>query len=255
MTGVHEKMRIDRPVRLNGIIAIFCVLLIATLLVVTAAAQTSGNLPRGSRFTVSIIGQPNTLYFVWDANTFSMSGAVGDQSPVIAGGTLNLQKDPPGGPYIIGMHTTSSGGTILDNVAPSSGDFSNTDYYATVTTDANGQALVEFLTSSNTATQHFAIKVEDQGGNPGQLQVRANLFPRTTPPTSVIPTIIITPATSAPTPLPTTIVTLSENPTVLPATIPVSVTTEPVVTKTPSVPLSAGIVIGALLLSLIVLRK
>ena len=44
---------------------------------------------------------------------------------------------------------------------------------------ATGRRLVEFLTSSNTATQHFAIKVEDQGGNPGQLQVQANLFPRT----------------------------------------------------------------------------
>jgi hypothetical protein len=189
-----------------------------------------------------------------------MSGAAGDQPPIIAGGTLNLQKDPPGGPYDIGMHTISNGGTILDDVAPSNGDFSNTDYYATVTTDADGQALVEFLTSSNTATRHFAIRVEDQGGNRGALQIQANLFSRTTPPTTlptfVTPTKgITTPQTLPPTPFPTPLPTLSENPTPS-ITISVPATTEPVATtKTPSVPVPVGVVIGAVLLSIIGMRK
>jgi hypothetical protein len=241
----------------NVIVVIFCILLIVPMLAATVTAQTSGNLPRGSRFTVSITGQPNTLYFVWDAGTFSMSGAAGDQPPVIAGGTLNLQKDPPGGPYEIGMHPTSSGGTILDDVAPSNGDFSNTDYYATVTTDADGQALVEFLTSSNTATRHFAIKVEDLGGNPGQLQVQANLFARTTPPTSVIPTAIVTTQiTTLQTPLPTPLPSLAENPAVVPTTISVPITTGPVTqTRTPLGPIPIGIVIGAVVICLIGFRK
>lgn len=237
----------------DAIVTVICLSMIITLLATTVTAQTSGNLPRGSRFTVSITGQPLTTYYVWDAGTFSLSGAPGDQPPIIAGGTLNLQKDPPGGPYLIGMHTISSGGTILDDVAPSYRDFSNTDYYATVATDGNGQALVEFLTSSNTATQHFAIKVEDQGGNPGQLQVQANLFPRTVPPTTVIPSRYATVATTATT---TTLPpTPNETITTLP---PIIITVTPlatVTTGTPRAALPVGIVIGAVSLCLLGLRR
>jgi hypothetical protein len=227
----------------NTIVLIICISVIVTLLAATVAAQTAGSLSRGSRFTVVITGQPLTTYYVWDAGTFSMSGAAGDQPPVISGGTLNLQKDPPGGPYDIGMHQISSGGTILDDVAPSFGDFSNTNYYAQITTDGDGQALVEFRTSSNTGVQHYAIKVEDQGGNPGKLQIQANLYPRTTPPTTVIPTTIVTtPATLPPTP--------TETPTTIPPVI-ITVTPPPTTVPTPSVPVPVGIAIGAVFLCLL----
>jgi len=187
---------------------VICLSLMISILAVAADGQSAGSITRGSRFTVTVTGQPSTLYYVWDARTFSMSGAPGDQPPVIAGGTFNLQKDPVGGPYTIGMHVTSNGKTIIDDVAPSNGQFSNTDYYATITTDANGQGTVEFLTSSNTAAQHFAIRVEDQGGNsPGTYQATANLFPRTTPPTpSPLPTASPVPSTTVPTITETTVV-------------------------------------------------
>ena len=203
MSGTDGSMSGKRT-GFNTIVLIICISVIITLFAATVAAQTGGSLSRGSRFTVTITGQPLTTYYVWDAGTFSMSGAAGDQPPVISGGTLNLQKDPPGGPYVIGMHQISGGGTILDDVAPSYGDFSNTNYYAQITTDGDGQALVEFRTSSNTGVQHYAIKVEDQGGNPGKLQIQANLYPRTTPQTTVIPTTIVTtPTPQPPTPVPT----------------------------------------------------
>jgi len=202
--------------------SVLCIALVLTLLTAAASAQTSGNLPRGSRFTVTITGQPNTQYYVWDAGTFSLSGAPGDRPPIILE-TLNVQKDPSDGPYVIGMHTISGGGTILDDVTPSTPGAPATDYYALVTTDANGQAIVEFSTSSNTATRRFAIKVEDQGGNPGQLQVSSQLYPRTAPPTTVpttIPTTI---------PLPVFTTTL---PSAVPSTPPVTI----LMTTTPHLP-------------------
>ena len=230
------------PFRIFIIIA--CISLALPLIAVAADAQSGGSLTRGSRFTVTITGQPSTLYYVWDAGTFSMSGAPGDQPPVISGGTLNLEKDPPEGPFVIGNHAISGGGTILDDIAPSSGDFSNTNYYATITTDANGEGTIEFRTSSNTATRHFAIKVEDTGGNPGQLQVQANLFSRTTPPTPVITVITTTPATPPPTPspIPTAIPTeISSLPVTPPASIP-----EPSASSTTFAPLSPFVVLGAI---------
>jgi len=244
-------MSARKTIFFNTIITVICIALIVTLLAVTVAAQTSGNLPRGSRFTVTITGQPLTTYYVWDAGTFPMSGAPGDQPPVIAGGTLNLQKDPPEGPFVIGMHTISSGGTILDDVAPSYGDFSNTNYYAVITTDGDGLATVEFLTSSNTATRHFAIKVEDQGGNPGKLQVQANLFPRTTPPTPVIPPVITAIETTATTLSPTPAGTVTTLPPVAVTMMPVATAT----TETPRAPLPVSVVIGAVFLSLLGWRR
>ncbi|HUH78432.1 MAG TPA: hypothetical protein VLY83_00905 [Methanoregula sp.] len=241
--------------RTSSVSAMWCAVigisLVISLVTIAADAQTAGSLTRGRAFSVTITGQPNTIYFVWDAGTFPMSGAPGDQPPIIAGGTFNLQKDPPGGPYVIGMHTISTGGTILDDVAPSNDGFSNTDYYAEITTDANGQGTVEFRTSSNTAAQNFRIKVEDQGGNPGQLQVTASL-----PPT--LPSPAATPApfvTAIPLPQPTiTIVPPAALPTttITPAAPATAGTTAPApsATLTPPSPVPVGIGILAVLAGL-----
>ena len=202
---------------------VICLSLMISILAVAADGQSAGSLTRGRAFSVTITGQPNTIYYVWDAGTFSMSGSPGDQPPIIAGGTFNLQKDPPGGPYVIGMHTISTGGTILDDVAPSNDGFSNTDYYAEITTDANGQGTVELRTSSNTAAQNFRIKVEDQGGNPGALQVTASL-----PPT--MPSPVATPAPEF------TTVTLPQTVT---TTVPPTATSTPAITLATTVPPSA----------------
>jgi hypothetical protein len=239
-----------RPFRI--FVFLICIAFVLPLIAAVADAQTAGSLTRGSRFTITVTGQPRTPYYVWLSGTFSMSGEPGDQPPIIADSS-NVVKDPPGGPYIIGSHTISGGGTIIDNVAPSTGDSSSTNYYALVTTDADGQAIVEFLTSSNTAVRRYAIKVEDQGGNPGQLQVQANLYSRTTPPTAVIttgstlvPTTVLPTPTSAPTTeMPTNIIPTSS--AILPA--------EPSASPTRPAPVSPGIALGAIAGALLILRK
>jgi hypothetical protein len=126
-------------------------------------ASAEDTLTRGSGFTITITGKPNTAYYVWVARTFSMSGEPGDQPPVILGGQMNVVQDPQGGPYVIGSYRYNNGNgrTILDDVAPSSATSSNTRYYAQVTTDIDGVALVGFRTSSSTADKKFSIVAQN----------------------------------------------------------------------------------------------
>jgi len=120
-------------------------------------------LTRGSGFTVTVTGRPNTAYYVWIARTFSMSGEPGDQPPVISSNLVNVVQDPPEGPYVIGSYRYNNGNgrTILDDVAPSSSTTSNTRYYAQVTTDIDGVAIVGFRTSSATADRKFSIAAQN----------------------------------------------------------------------------------------------
>ena len=135
-------------------------------LIIPACTAASGDtLTRGSQFTITITGSPNTAYYVWVASSSTLTGSPGDQPPVIVGGQSAIQKDPPGGPYSIGNYAFGNGNgrTILDDVAPSTPDMSNTNYYALVTTDRDGRAIVAFQTSTSTATRTFSIKVENPG--------------------------------------------------------------------------------------------
>jgi hypothetical protein len=180
---------------------IVCIAFVIPFFAVVADAQSPGSLTRGSMFTVTITGNPRTPYYVWLARTSTMSGAPGDQPPVISGGLAGVEKDPGEGPYVIGMHTVSSGGTIIDNVARSPDGLPGTNYYALVTTDTAGLAVVQFRITSGTAARTFSVRVEDRGGTSGKFQVTANLSPRTTPPTPVITTLptTTTPAATPPT--------------------------------------------------------
>jgi hypothetical protein len=138
---------------------------IATMIIPALAADGPSNdaLPRGGRFTITVTGMPNTPYYVWLTRTFTMTGKPGDQPPVIIGYQSGIQQDPPNGPYTIGLYAFNNGNgrTILDDIAPSTPEMSNTNYYALVTTDADGRAVVAFQTSSGTATRTFSIKVEN----------------------------------------------------------------------------------------------
>ena len=129
----------------------------------TSALSGDDALTRGSRFTISITGIPNTPYYVWLTRTWSLSGKPGDQPPVIVGYQWNVQQDASGGPFTIGTYTYNNGNgrTILEDVAPSSATQSNTSYYALVTTDSAGTAVVAFQTSVNTALQSFSVRVEN----------------------------------------------------------------------------------------------
>jgi len=219
------------------------VLLIAGIIVVaipSCSAASGDTLTRGSRFTITITGLPNTPYYVWVASTSSLTGNAGDQPPVIVGGQSGIQKDPPGGPYTIGNYAFGNGNgrTILDDVAPSTPDMSNTNYYALVTTDRDGRAVVAFQTSSSTATRTFSIKVESPE-SAGNTDVHVNLgLPVTITPT-LTPKLSLTestpPPTSAATSLPTT-----------PAPTTVALTTIPVPSETPSPASPSGVEVGIL---------
>jgi hypothetical protein len=92
-----------------------------------------------------------------------MTGKPGDQPPVIVAFQSGIQQDPPEGPYTIGSYVINNGNgrTIRDDIAPSTPELSNTNYYALVTTDTDGRAVVAFQTSQGTATRTFSIKVEN----------------------------------------------------------------------------------------------
>jgi len=221
--------------------------LVTSFIISAVDAQSSGNtISRGGRFTITITGLPNTAYYVWLTGTWSMSGQPGDQPPIISDGA-NVQKDPPGGPYVIGSYQTDRG-TIIDDVAPSTPDFPDTNYYALVTTDSTGYAVVEFRTSSNTGTRNFPVKVENPTSSSSNLQVRLGLFPRTTPPTTATPTPFVTsPITPPPTPTPT------PTPSPLPTTL--TPTPAPTTIPTPMVALPFWISVAALGACVLVIRK
>ena len=77
-----------------------------------------------------------------------MTGKPNDQPPVIVPFQSGIQQDPPEGPFTIGSYVinNSNGRTILDDIAPSTPELSDTNYYALVTTDTEGRAVVAFQT-------------------------------------------------------------------------------------------------------------
>ena len=211
-------------------IAIFLIACFIIVVIPSCTAASGDTLTRGSRFTITITGLPNTPYYVWVASTSGLTGAAGDQPPVIAGGQSSIQMDPPGGPFTIGNYAfhNGNGKTIREDVAPSTPDMPNTNYYALVTTDGDGRAVVAFQTSFSTATRTFSIKVE----NPGTVAntnvavelgvpVKITSVPTTRATLTVSPSPTTTPVTSiVTTPFPTTttfIVTTTPGPALTPS--------------------------------------
>ncbi len=224
---------------------ILLVLLLLPVFMPQAGAQSNGVVTRSQTFTVTIVGIPNTAYYVWLKGTYSLSGKPGDQPPVIESSQLDIVQDPPDGPYIIGSYRYYGGGgrTILDDVAPSSSTVSNTSYYAQVTTDSNGIGIVAFQTSHATAAQSFSVVAQNPAA-PGQ-EVSVALG---------VPTQIPTPMATLPQPgvLPTSLPTTTIITTPVPvvnltpmATPTLSPVGGPVKTPTRETPLSAVIAIAA----------
>lgn len=234
------------------LLLIVCLFIIA--LPVSAADSTTPQsdndaVTRGSRFTITVTGRPNTPYYVWLTRTFSMTGAPGDQPPIILGSLENVAQDPPGGPYTIGSYAFNNGNgrTIRDDVAPSTPEVSNTRYYALVTTDSDGRAVVAFQTSSSTAQKTFSIRVENpQFIDSGTVTVELGGVTRK-PVTSTAET-----TTAAPTANPT-----MSMPTAVPSRETGTLTTAPLPTETPiqPVPLETGFCILAVGMGLLVVRK
>ena len=218
----------------------------------SAEQPVSDSLTRGSMFTVTLTGLPNTSYYIWLPGTFTMTGAPGDQPPVIADNTENVVKDPPNGPYTIGSYRYFNGGgrTILDDVAQSTAQMSDTNYYAQVTTDDTGRAVVEFQTSLNTAIRSFSVKAENPRSPGGDnLKIEETLYSRTAPgPMIITPTEI--PVTTPATPLPTPV------PAAVPGTsTPVPTTPLPTATPARQAPLETGVTFLSVSTGLIVARR
>ncbi|HEX3001987.1 MAG TPA: hypothetical protein VHN82_06430, partial [Methanoregula sp.] len=186
----------------------------------------SDSLTRGSRFTITITGNPNTAYYIWLTGTSTMSGEPYDQPPVISD-TANVVKDAEGGPYTIGSYQYNNGGgkTIRDDVAPSTASMSNTNYYAQVTTDERGQIIVEFRTSVYTGIRSYSVKVENPAAPESEnFRIAQTLYSRTARP------MINTPAITRADP-----VNIVTTPPVLTTTLPVTTDTVPIETS-PGVP-------------------
>jgi len=185
-------------------------ILLLVLLVTFVSAQGSGTLTRGNTFTVTVIGTSRTAYDIWPKGTYAMSGEAGDQPPIIVAGQVDVAQDPPGGPYVIGSHPISGGGTILGDVPPDSSVTSATSYYAEVTTDASGYGVVLFRTSSATATgQQFHIVAQNPADLGEDVQVVLGvptgvptpMIPLPMPTTMQIPLIPATTAAETPPPV------------------------------------------------------
>jgi len=219
----------------------------------TSAEQSiSDSLTRGSRFTVTLTGLPNTSYYIWLSGTSSMTGEPRDQPPYIADNTENVMKDPDSGPYTIGSYQYNNGGgrTIRDDVAASTPDMPNTNYYALVTTDASGKEIVQFQTSTNTAIRSYSVKAENpQSVERDNLRIDVTVYTRRAPgPMIITPTEIpVTETmTTPPTPVPTTVITTA---------MAIPTTTLPVTTPTQRTSLEMGIPLISVFSGLIALRK
>lgn len=209
---------------------------------VKTAEQSAGDsLTRGSRFTVTITGLPNSSYYLWIPHTSTMSGEPRDQPPVIAGSQVNVMEDPAEGPWPIGsyQYNNGNGQTIRDDIPPSTPDMPNTRYYALVTTGHSGQATVEFLTSVNTGLRSYSVKVENPGSiDSDTLQVDLRVYSRRAPaslevfitPQPVLSTILPT----TPTPPPVTTLTATTTSETVQTTLPTPVPSQ-------KAPLGAGL--------------
>jgi hypothetical protein len=230
-------------------------ILLLLLFVAGAGAQVT----RGNSFTVTVVGSPRTPYDIWPSGTHDMTGEPGDQPPIILAGQVGVVQDPAGGPYAIGNHPTSGGGTILDDVPPDSSTTSATAYYAEVTTDVSGYGVVLFQTSHNTATGREFHIVADNPANLGEdvQVVLGTVSPSPTPAiTMPLPTTLAAPVFPVP---PSTVLSTPAPST--PATTPIPlITPQPVETPTETapaqgVPLPDAIAIAAAAIGLLAAER
>ncbi len=211
------------------IIAGFLLSVVPVSAVKTTEQSIGDSITLGSRFTVNIIGLPNSSYYIWLPHTFTMTGEPRNQPPVIADNQMNVAEDPVDGPWPIGsyQYNNGNGQTIRDDIAPSTSVMPNTRYYALVTTDTRGQATVEFLTSVNTRLRSYSVKVESPKSiDSDNLLVEIQVYSRRAPDVIGIDT---TPQTV----LTTTLPTITESPPPV-TTLPVTTTSEPVQTTYPA---------------------
>jgi len=208
-------------------------LILASVLLLTGitAAQyltitgPGGSVIRENTFVTTIAGIPVTDYYLWVTGSSSMSGAPGDQPPVLLAGQEGIARDPAGGPYAIGSHVVAGGGTIRGDVpkSPSGG----TGYYALVTTDVGGLRTVIWATSQDTATGQYDIRVEGgPAGNPEYDETSVTVTRGTL-------TVKVETVTSTPAGQPVQVTTAVTTPQVMVTSIPTTAAPSPTLTPIP----------------------
>jgi len=224
-------------ITLAGIACFF--LLVVPILAsdITTSISGGGTVVQSRPFTLTVIGVPNSPYYVWVTGTFSMTGATGEQPPVIQDSIEGVAQDPAGGPFTIGSYAfrNGNGRTIQQDVAPSTPQVPNTRYYARVTTDNAGRAFIGFQTSPATAPKTFSIRIENadtyteesMSVGKGSVSIEADTQ-KTVQPTSVV--TLSMPETSIP---------MTPSPSATPTTAPA--TPKPAPLETGFVLLGAGI--------------
>ena len=60
------------------------ILLVPVSAIQSSEQSISDSLTRGSRFTITITGHPNTAYYIWLTGTSTMTGKQYDQPPIIS---------------------------------------------------------------------------------------------------------------------------------------------------------------------------
>lgn len=103
---------------------------------------------RGSSFTVTITGQPNTYYYLFVDSTQTKP------APIIALNQKNVERGI-GGDYI------TEDGKRLDNSVPKDVP---SRYYARVKLDSNGELAVGFQTTKDTDDKRYTLRVETKIG-------------------------------------------------------------------------------------------
>jgi len=121
---------------------------------------------RGNPFSVTITGVPNAEYIVWVKGSASMTGASGDQPPMILTAQAGVAQDDAAGPYEIGKYQYEGGaGKSVKQDVPDDPDYHGTKCYAQVTLNTSGTRTVEFKTTKDTKDKKYTVRVERKSGN------------------------------------------------------------------------------------------
>lgn len=124
----------------------------------------------GNPFAVTVIGRPNSSYYLWLYNTRSLNSSYKFRPPMIATGQEKVYLDKPAD-AALGFHPlgnyafrNGNGRTIFQDVGVGTfaggNQYNRTRYYARIVTSSSGVRTVEFVTSTATRAQKYTVRVE-----------------------------------------------------------------------------------------------
>jgi hypothetical protein len=94
-----------------------------------------------------------------------MTGATGDQPPMILTTQDGTKQDDPAGPYEIGKYQYEGGaGKSVKQDVPDDPDYHGTKAYAQVKLNSSGTRTVEFKTTKDTKDKKYTVRVERKSG-------------------------------------------------------------------------------------------